>query len=1080
MPPSRSQARPQAVLAPPLPSVPPPVHPPERMGERAHTHRDDLRSRGVITGKPFFGRRPEIEAVVEAFRAVPGGRGVLVSVEGETGSGKSALVSELAAVLSASGASENDPRGSAVTKPWVLEPWVLSAVCRRGPASAARPYQAMAAIFDSLARHLAGSSRQYLEVVVPRRVDDLLAIAPVLGEVPAFEPGPRFDRARDPALEAGHGAGAAFDSPQPGQGWERGHRAMRDLFHRLCRNRPVAVLLDDAAWADPASLALLAELTRPPDPPPVLWLLSCSPEELAAGWLEPVLRPQLEATSALRLLSLRLGPLSPTESRSLARQRLGSLSSHSSIVEATVEAAGGSPGWLERLVDDALDLFGAEPHAQRTALPGPAAAHPQIFGTDTRTFLPTIPTATELTIERSVARRMERVPAAARHLLRVLATAGRSLSRAEARAVLAGLEENPAAMTTTTNESSSTDIQALPIGALLDEDLVRERGRELDELAPLDPATREAILASMDALGPAHEGSSHRHPSAAAENPALSGFEGPGAQLEAARHEASLALEADQEDRAIELWQNAVDLAEGSADRWRDLASLGRALDRVGAYHLSADAYLEAVESAPAEQADALRHLAGDRLLGSGRPAAGLRVLRPLAERAGLGRLLDPAAPGGGTETRVKRTVGLALWRLRSALPSGAEASRNQLGAGTRAATSDEEHAIDLCFTLCRGLRLADPRRWQELSREHLLRALRWGDPMRTSRALALEATYLAYDGRKRRAAVERQAERALVLARQVDHPEVLGFAQAMVGQAWALLGEWRRALATLDRAQTILETECPRAWWERRTVLFSQLRTLAMMGRWSDIGHVLRQTESSDRFSQGPFFAHALESRFRWVDDLARHRPNEARRRLRLVEESDDGALAEAPIPRYWQLYGAVEVEIYDGHGARAWDLLDRHWPDVVAPRLDDAEMLRAEAWHLRARTALAGLFDLGTDRDRESTFRPTAARSIVHAEEALDQLLAIRAPCSDAAAFTVRAALEGAIGHRAEAIAHLQKAATIFDHLEMAHYAHACRFQEARASSQRPDGPRARLEELGAISPDSMARLLAPGPWG
>src|SRR5512137_2000835 len=84
------------------------------------------------------------------------------------------------------------------------------------------PYKAVDGIIDVLARHLQRLPREEVAALVPRRASLLLRVFP----------------------------------------------ALRELFGLLCERRPVLVIVDDMQWADEDSLALLAELVRPPDAPP--------------------------------------------------------------------------------------------------------------------------------------------------------------------------------------------------------------------------------------------------------------------------------------------------------------------------------------------------------------------------------------------------------------------------------------------------------------------------------------------------------------------------------------------------------------------------------------------------------------------------------------------------------------------------------------------------------------------------------------------------------------------------------------------------------------------------------------------
>jgi DNA-binding CsgD family transcriptional regulator len=120
----------------------------------------------------------------------------------------------------------------------------------------------------------------------------------------------------------------------------RSHRAVRRLLELLARDRPIVLTLDDAHWADSASVELLGALLQRPPSGPVLLVLALRPRqttELLAVSLERASR-----TGTLERVELR--PLTASE----AQELVGAI-----VIEGEsdglYEETGGNPFYLEQL-----------------------------------------------------------------------------------------------------------------------------------------------------------------------------------------------------------------------------------------------------------------------------------------------------------------------------------------------------------------------------------------------------------------------------------------------------------------------------------------------------------------------------------------------------------------------------------------------------------------------------------------------------------------------------------------------------------------------------------------------------------
>ncbi len=260
--------------------------------------------RRTLTDAAFLGRDEELAKLEHVLQKTTAGEGVLVLVEGDSGTGKTRLLDALCA--------KNEALGR----------WVLRGQARA--LEAPRPFEILTGVIHEVLQRARADPEERARL--HRRLgDDLPALSSVFPELGELWP-----------------TAAVSEGPEA-MGPRRSQRALQALLAALGRpGRPALVVLDDLQWADDLSLQLLQA------PPPAFVALVCAfrGEETTGDSVLRRVRPSLALTlQAFRAEQIRwqaesmAGPL-PEEALSvLTRLSEGNPFMVSAVLHGLVESA---------------------------------------------------------------------------------------------------------------------------------------------------------------------------------------------------------------------------------------------------------------------------------------------------------------------------------------------------------------------------------------------------------------------------------------------------------------------------------------------------------------------------------------------------------------------------------------------------------------------------------------------------------------------------------------------------------------------------------------------------------------------
>lgn len=788
----------------------------------------------------------------------------------------------------------------------------------------------------------------------------------------------------------------------------RAFAALAELLARVADRLPLVLHIDDLQWSDGDSLAFLEDMLRLTDPAPLLLIASFRSEEIDA---KPFLKALLVRAGGEARRGLRVDSLTAPEARDLTVSLLPQAPATQHFVETVVREAGGSPFLVEQLTRYALASEGAA--------------------------------TTGVTLSEMLQARMRLLPPGARPLLETLAVAGRPMdSKLIYEAAGQQGDERPL------------------LAALRAAQLVRTSG-SVPQIEVYHDRIRETLTSLLEPgevrrihqrLAETFEAKGFNDPEALFEHYLGAGDHGraaPYGALAARKASAALAF-----DRAALLYRRALDLSSSTvSDRIELKTGLGEALANAGRSAEAARVYLEAAGEAGAGRALEFRRRAAEQLLISGHIDEGLEVIRTVLAVVGM---TLPATPRRALLSTLVKRAWLKLRGLRFEERHPREVPEEEL------------LRIDICWAVAVGLALVDIIRATDFQARHLLLALRAGEPYRIARALAVEAGFSAAAGGPGRARTELFSAQAQALADRVHHPHAVGLATLTAGIGAFCVGEWRRGAELSDRAEKILREQCTGVAWELTSAQSFLLGCLVFLGEMREVSRRLPGLLAAARERGNLYAATELRTRTNLVW-LAADDPDRARREV--TEAMRQWSHRGFHRQHYNSLLALIQISLYTGDGAAAWERVRAEWPALARSLLLRIQILRVEAMHLEARSALAAAMGAADPRPLRRIAGRLARRIELE-----------RMPWSDPLALLLRAAMASGSGDGPGAAVLLAAAVDGFVRAEMGLYAAAAR----RRLGQTLGGARgrelvaeadARMREQGILRPELMTRVLAPG---
>ncbi len=797
--------------------------------------------------------------------------------------------------------------------------------------------------------------------------------------------------------------------------------AFRELLGALCARAPLVLWIDDLQWSDVHSAVLLEPLLASPTALPLLFVGSLRSSGTRRGaTLDALFGPN--GRGLPEPIIIDVPPLPNADAESLAAQLLPSSDPSSGTTARSIaREAGGHPLFIAELV-----------HSRASIDPASPARGPQ-------------------TLSELVSGRVQALPSDARGLLEAVALAGTPLSRAVARRARS-----------LAPDQSERALDVLRVNRLaLTHEVVTEHMVDVHH-----DRIREIVVQGMPlevrqehhrTLARALEAERGANPEVLATH-----FQAGGELAEAGRYwvEAGhVAFDALAFGYAAELYQKGAALAQLDASSLNALwVRQAEALAYAGQATASAQVYLTAAQAQTQGEAIELRRRAAEQLLLAGHLEQGLEVIELVL------RALHMRNTRSGRRVLVSILLGRLMVRLRGL----------RFESRTEAEISPKELArVDASWSIACSLGVIDFMRGADFQNDHLLLALKAGEPRRLLRALTLEISYAATPGSGSPPRTERLLQMADQLAGEVDDPVAAGLVRVSRGVAAYLNGRFDEALTACQQAVTILSRHSGTVW-ETVTAQRFTVASLFHLGRLGTLAELVPPLLAT-AVAKGNLYASTyFRTSYSILAWLVRDDVELAREQL--TRAQSEWTAPGVQLPHCWMLVGQTHLALYTGETRGLWQDVQEAWPRFVAAQFLRIAMLRVQLWHLRSMSALVeaqACHERG-QHSRARRLHEQTRRAALHLGR---EQISLATPLAG----LMLAAVEYATGSPERAVDGLNQCIVNFEQQKLSAYAAAARARlgEVLAGEQGAEliaNARGALESQGIANVSGLLNLLAP----